>query len=272
NHFSIEFFGFHGWYVGSAGYDLSANSSNFNARVAATNNVSKSIEAVGNGWYRCSLTATLDSSASPTSVPRINFLFSNAATYNNYTGDGASGIYIWGAQLEAGAFATSYIPTTTAAVTRVADNLFMPVGSWYAASQGTLLARALNGVNDSVVGIAALEKSGSVGADRLTLIRASTLQIEAMSRVGNTNQFQTAISGNGHNSSNLTAFAYQPNNFRQSLNGTLSSLGTSGNVPTVDTFRLGAWNGGDRYYDGWLQTIKYYPLRVRDTQLQLLTQ
>lgn len=175
-------------------------------------------------------------------------------------------------QLEQGSFATSYIPTMATAITRRPDSLSMPVGSWYNQPQGTLLAKAFNGVNGSTVGLAALEKNGAAGTDRLTLIRTSTVNIEAMSSVGGTAQFQTALSGNGHNSLNSTAFAYQAHNFRQSLNGASSSLGTSGTVPTVDTLRLGAWAGGAQYYDGWLQTIKYYPLRVGDTQLQLMTQ
>jgi hypothetical protein len=74
-----------------------------------------SILNVGDGWYRCSVTFT------PTTGTVVDISLSNTNGVISYNGDGTSGIFIWGAQLEAGSNATSYIKTTTASVTRNAD-------------------------------------------------------------------------------------------------------------------------------------------------------
>jgi hypothetical protein len=83
---------------------------------------SSKIENYGNGWYR--LTLTVNAVVGNTAVCEglVGLLNGNSYANNSYTGNGTAGAYIWGFQVELDvAYATSYIPTTTAAVTRVAD-------------------------------------------------------------------------------------------------------------------------------------------------------
>jgi len=91
--------------------------------------VSSSISALGNGWYRISLTYTETTTGSRS---QACYLISGSST--SYTGDGTSGLYIFGAQLEAMPFASSYMPTTSAAAARAYNNLSLPQAEnmpWY---------------------------------------------------------------------------------------------------------------------------------------------
>lgn len=94
----------------------------------------RGIEDYGNGWYRCWLAFTSDSSDTSCNI-RINV--AEADNDNIVDLDGSSSIFVWGTQLEAGAFPTSYIPTTTASVTRNADVIGSNDVSWYDAENIT---------------------------------------------------------------------------------------------------------------------------------------
>ena len=76
------------------------------------------IESYNNDWYRCGIKRTTSVSQS-VFVIQVRLIISG--TNNNYLGDGTSGVFIWGAQLEAGSYPTSYIPTVASTVTRNAD-------------------------------------------------------------------------------------------------------------------------------------------------------
>jgi len=81
--------------------------------VSSSSNVtSPTITSYSNGWYRCSITVT---------SAIVNAVFNGfpESSGAQYTGDGTSGIYIWGAQFEFGSVATDYTPTTTTSISRI---------------------------------------------------------------------------------------------------------------------------------------------------------
>ena len=97
-------------------------------------NVTATIIPVGNGWYRCAVTRLMTATN--------NYWQVNIATGDNailtvsdpgtsYTGNGTGSVYLWGAQVEKTYGMTSYIPTTTAAVTRAQDVVSTGVSGIY---------------------------------------------------------------------------------------------------------------------------------------------
>ena len=120
---------------GNAVFDLSAGTI-----VAATSGSggatggSATIQNVGNGWYRCTYTLTLGGTDT---VILDDLQLVSTGTTNNYTGNGVSGLFLYGAQLEAGAFATSYAPSANTFTSRAST------GSFFDAT-GTLQSAAIN--------------------------------------------------------------------------------------------------------------------------------
>jgi hypothetical protein len=97
------------------------------------------ITAVGDGWYRCTVSRTTGAGTSG----GMTLLMATADNETTYDGDGTSGLYIWGAQIELGTVATSYIPTLGSTVTRAKDIVSLPLASTpCSATKGTVYADA----------------------------------------------------------------------------------------------------------------------------------
>jgi len=80
----------------------------------------------GNGWFEIITYSTHQFNGSSFFVIDVRALPILTTGENSFTGDGDSGIYLWGAQLEQASTASSYIPTNGTTVTRLADNISVP--------------------------------------------------------------------------------------------------------------------------------------------------
>jgi hypothetical protein len=233
---------------------------------------SASMVSVGNGWYRCSLTATV-ATTSVFAKFQISSNGSRAADGNadSYTGDPANGIHIWGAQLEAGAFPTSYIPTTSAAATRSADVAAInPIASFYNESEGTLFCEfvSVGRESASIVNI----DSGVGGNTNRHRLYLATSSATGWQTIVSTNQTNFVL-GNA-NAGDIVQFAgvYKQNDFQAAVGGTLGTADTAGNVPTASThFRIGRTTESSSYYGGHIRKVAYWPKRLSNTLLQQLT-
>jgi hypothetical protein len=241
--------------------------------VAATDTTS-TITPVGNGWYRC--TATMLSTA--TASASIFYQLSDTATNSNpsYTGDGISGLFLWGAQLEAGAFATSVIPTTTTALTRAADvasvNTLSP---WFNSATGTMFAEysrfgATNFQAVAVLGEPTFNNLITLGFGSAAPSNNNRFDVSA----GGVSQSSiTLLTTPALNTVTKNAGAYAVNDFAGTANGAVPGTDTSGSVPSgITVLSLGcnpALNGG--FLNGYLRRIAYYPVRLPDAQLQAIT-
>jgi hypothetical protein len=230
--------------------------------------VTTSIQNVGNGWWRVRVTATATATASDT----VAINLSSNGTSSNFTGDGYSGIYIWGAQLEAGAFATSYIPTVASQVTRSADAASMTgsnFSSWFRQDEGTLYNEATpSHVGTQYVSIIGDGSTSTLGIGFFT----ENSRLEARVRASGGG----STIGNGlvipANTPFKAALYYSPTNNAWAYNGTMRTVINTSVVPTNSAdFRIGANPLGTINFTGTLKKLAYYPARLTDTQLQALT-
>ena len=134
--------------------------------------LSYKIENFGNGWYRYSITTVTTNTNG-----RLKLQLAESDGVISYQGDGTSGVYIWGAQLEEASYPTSYIPTSGSTVTRVAETCSQtPASGVIGQTEGTVFFD----VNIShIVGNEALGGINSGG-----YANHATIQ-----RIGNTIQF-----------------------------------------------------------------------------------
>lgn len=220
--------------------------------------VTASIQNIGNGWYRCIATKTLTAA---TGFPEFYLTNSNSANVRTWNAAGTEYVYVYGYQLELGSFATSYISTTTASVTRAADIIKL-TGTALTTLQGaagTLLEEA------TILGNKAAAQYGVYG-NTVSPLYWDSLVVKATNGTNVLSSAQTAVvgtAGRGGLAWNASgrAISYSASAAVTDAN----SFGTIGS-----TVYLGSNNGANSL-NGWVRALSFYNQRLSNATLATKT-
>jgi hypothetical protein len=229
------------------------------------------ITNMGNGWYRC--TCTVIATTTTTNVYQQVARVETAGTF-----------YVWGAQLETGSVATSYIPTAASQVTRIADTSTSAqttrsadvatmtnsnFSSWYNQTEGTFVTQ-FDSFSTNAAGVYAANDTSA--SNRIDLRTNQFGKITIYVSSNGTSQFVQSGGTFLTNTFVKSANAYAASSFAQYADGSLQGVvGASGTIPVTTTLSIGRIDTGTNYLNGHIKRLTYYPTRLSNSTLQALT-
>ena len=228
-----------------------------------------SIQPFGNGWYRCSFTV-IAAAAGTANFFIQPILTSGVARNDTFVGNGVDGVYLWGAQLETGSVATSYIPTTTGTGSRSADVVSVSgaVSGSIGQTEGTIYWEGAIYRYDRVF-FALSSGTSTSQAVRLQTTGGGLLQGITISG---------SVQGNPQTSGAVTlgqfykvAFAYKENDFVLYINGVLQQSKTLGTLPTNLNSVYFCNSNGTEITDQRCRAAALYTTRLTNAELATLT-
>jgi hypothetical protein len=227
-----------------------------------------SIQNVGNGWFRCIITLTVAATAVYGAV-----ISASANGTNSFTGDITKGFYVWGAQLEAGAFPTSYIPTVASQVTRAADQVSILTSSFgYNATAGCLVVNADKVGFTSAGGHWINLGAGVINQNSIAIYdfgsQGFVLGRSGASAVWTT----TALASFVVNTFYKIGATWAVNDGAAVAGGGTVQTDASMALPASATvLRFGASEAGAVAFNGHIKRLTYFPTRRTNADLQVLT-
>jgi hypothetical protein len=257
-------------------YEFSNQTVAFSAAFGTGTFGSYSVVYVGNGVYRMVLSGQPTTSASTSVRIRIGFVNQSST----YTGTGVSAAAVWGAQVEAGAFPTSYIPTTASTVTRSADNASMTgtnFSSWFGSGSPSELSAFYSGLAPyvSINNAYYWQLTNTAITERILYRYAGLPQIipyiNGLSMGG--------VFANPSQNVNIKSVGLIDNkSFAiRSNDGTVDySFSNSLKLPRIPTgltqLNIGSSPFGVNYLNGTIRKLAFYPKRISSNQAVYLTQ
>jgi hypothetical protein len=252
---------------GFAGQGFAATFDLSNGTMFANTGGKATISPYPNGWYRCNVSFTASNGAI------IAFNLVTDAGLGNYTGNGTSGVYFWGAQVEVGAFATSYIPTVASTVTRTADVASMTstnFSSWYNATEGacTFAGLFITNANKETGSFRRLfaVSDGTTNNTMQNVALGTALLIRSEELIAGV---FTAFSTVATPSTDFNyAFAYKAASQALAISGGTTATSTAAALPTVSQLNIGCAGGGTFQMCGWIKKLAFYPQRLINAEVQ----
>lgn len=225
------------------------------------------IKKCSNGWYRIWITATATATAADNCIMYLSV--GGTITYN---GDGSSGLHSWGHQIEAKSYATSYIVTTTASVTRDDDVMNTVVDDWYDGNGGTFFVKATEhgdptaqvaffGLDDGTANEQVWFSRYTDGIARFQVYTSATYQAQLIDTA--------SIAGGIDVKATLVLFE---DDFAMSVNGRSVVTDSSGLLPAVTQLQFGARGVLANQLDGHIERLIHWPTRVNNTIAETITQ
>jgi hypothetical protein len=215
-----------------------------------------SITAFANGWFRCVVYNTHNSYGA-----MIQLALANNGT--SYQGNGTSGAFVWGCQIEASSYPTSYIPTTSASATRVADACFKTGIS------------SLIGQTEGVIFVDFVSQPTSTSQSHFWIKGTSGNEIGLY---GNSQFIFYSSGGVSINGGNIVAgtrykvaFAYKANDYVAYINGTQVGTDTSATVPTTSALYINSYSDFTEIQNKQVNQAILFPTRLTNAELASLT-
>ena len=180
-----------------------------------------------------------------------------------------SGVYMYGGQIEASSYPTSYIPTSGATVTRLQDT-----------SSTTGLSSVIGQTEGTIYGEFNF-KDHSTGTRRLLCLTDGTTSNRITTYVNTADSISVYIVNGGAAQADIVgtvltegvikyAVSYASNTIKLFLNGTLVGSDTSATIPATSNFYVGTENGNSPSYFNW-QNLMVFPSALTDDELADLT-
>jgi hypothetical protein len=226
-----------------------------------------SFEVFPNGWYRCQLTGVPSTVTMADVRARITL-----GTYQRAIGTARFDWY--GAQLESGAFATSYIPTSGTAATRAADVASISgsnFSGWAGVDRHTLYAEVQRSSAVSVNTSVASLSDGTLNNTVRQRLDSNGTTATWLGVTSGVNDGVVQVTAGTAGLPLRMAGAAELNSYQLAANGALGTQDTSALIPLVDRFEIGA-AGGIALFNGHIRRLTYWPTRLSNEVLQRITQ
>lgn len=255
--------------IGNSGnYFVNFDLEDVTATILGANVQKATITEINNDWFYCTILSEIQIGITPSA----RFYLVDDSFSNSYLGDGVSGLYIWGAQLEAASYPTSYIPTSGDIATRSAETCNNAGNvNTFNDSEGVLFAEISALANDQTPRLITLS-NGTVN-NRLAFFYGNT-----------SNQIRFFVTASGSSSadrntslfdvtlSNKIALKYKENDFALWINGIEVLTDNLGATPIgLDRITFAEFNGTGNPFYGNTKQLQYFPTALSDEELALLT-
>ena len=255
-------------FVWLRGVTAAANKRTFfnlsNGTIGSDASVSSSMIDMGNGWYRCEAVFNQDAGFEF----YIGLSDSDGSAVTSTTGN----IYIQYSQLEAGSYATSYIPTSGSTVTRASETCDNSGNSEvFNDSEGVLFCDIAVLANDGTNRMISLSDGSSNNRILIKYDDNITNRLEFFVFSGGVGEYSFITTSLITTSNNKIAFKYKQNDFEIWGNGFELDTNTSGNTP-IGLSELAFDNGsGSNNFYGKTKELGYYNTILTDAELETLT-